>query len=165
MRLLFFITLILGVNVLATQEQRTCKMGREYWLYTPDTIDKNKTYWLVVGVHGAGGDGKRAANLQVWTKKFDNVIVVGPTFPKKGPYYQVLGGNSDKQLLDIHKTLSKEFKLHNKLFIYGFSGGSQYAHRFANKHYKRIIGVSAHSGGTWDRGPSRGSAGILWTLS
>jgi hypothetical protein len=77
----------------------------------------------------------------------------------------MLGGASDKQLLDIHKALSKEFKLHEKLFIYGFSGGSQFAHRFTAKHYKKVIGISSHSGGTWNKGPARGSAALPWTLS
>ena len=166
MRVILFMCVALLVSpVFAKEEKRKCKMGRDYWLYTPDTIDKNKTYWLVVGVHGHRGKGAGAAGLAKWIKKYDNIIVVGPTFPSTNPYYQILGGNSDKQLLDIQKNLSKEFKLHEKMFIYGFSGGSQFAHRFTEKHYKKVIGVSSHSGGTWNKGPSRSSASVVWTLS
>lgn len=149
----------------AKEEQRKCAMGRDYWLYTPDNMDMKKTYWLVVGVHGFRGNGKGAAGLAGWVKEMDNVIVIGPTFPSTGPYYQDLQGETDKQLLDLHKALQKEFKLQDKLFLYGFSGGSQYAHRFTNKHPKYVIGVSAHSGGSWDEGPDAAAKSVLWTIS
>ena len=35
------------------------------------------------------------------------------------------------------------------MFLHGFSAGSQFVHRFAMNHSKRVCGVSAHSGGTW----------------
>lgn len=149
----------------AKEEQRKCNMGRDYWLYTPDNIVTGKTYWLVVGVHGAKGNGKGAGGLAGWANEMDNVIVVGPSFPINGPYYQGLGGESDKQLLDIHKALQKEFKLHDKMFLYGFSGGGQYTHRFVNKHPKSVIGVSSHSGGSWEAGPDVAAKSVLWTIS
>ncbi len=130
----------------AKEEKRTCPMGREYFLYTPDTIDANKTYWLVVGVHGYRGNGKGAGRLSDWIKK-GNVIVVGPSFPNEG--YQGLAKESDKQLIDIFNLLRKEFRLQPKLFISGFSGGSQYSHRFALTHPELVIGCASHSGGTW----------------
>jgi len=157
--------MFLSLTVSAKEEQRQCRMKRDYWLYTPDNLDKDKTYWLVVGVHGAKGNGKGAGGLAGWVTQFDNVIAVGPSFPIGGPYYQVLEGNSDKQLLDIFKALKKEFKLHDKLFIHGFSGGSQYAHRFAAKNSKDVIGVSSHSGGTWDPAPKSSSSSCVWTIS
>ena len=52
------------------------------------------------------------------------------------------------------------------MFINGFSGGSQFAHRFAGIHGKKyVVGVSAHSGGTWDSEPGRSSSGLIWTIS
>ena len=129
----------------AAEEKRTCSMGREYYLYTPDDLDKAKTYWLVVGVHGAKGNGKGAGGLAGWVKK-GNVIVVGPSFPDG---YQVLMHDTDRQLLGIFQSLQKEFRLYPKLFIAGFSGGSQFAHRFALKNPEATIGCAAHSGGSW----------------
>ena len=157
------ISLLLSLNCFAKEEKRQCKMDRDYWLYTPDNFDSKKTYWLVVGVHGYGGKGAGAAGLKNWISKFDNVIVVGPSFPNQG--YQRLMVGSAKQLLNIQKSLAKEFKLHKKMFLYGFSGGSQFAHRFAGKYPKNVIGVSSHSGGTWDKGPGRRATTVLWTLS
>lgn len=157
--------LLLNYSALALTEQRLCGMERDYWLYTPEIINPAQTYWLVVGVHGFRGNGKGAAKLADWAKRMKNVIVVGPTFPSEGPYYQTLGGNSDRQLIQLHKDLSKEFKLHEKMFIYGYSGGSQFAHRFALKYPDLVIGVSAHSGGTWESKPHSKAAEVIWTIS
>lgn len=143
---------------------RKDSMNRDYWLYLPKSLDPKKTYWLVVGVHGHLGKGDGAAGLKSWTTKFDNVIVVGPTFPSNNPYYQMLEGDSDAQLLLLHRDLSKEFKLHQQMFLYGFSGGAQYVHRFASRYPEAVIGVSANSGGTWDNEPSP-KAKFPWVVS
>ncbi len=156
---------VMLLPAVAAMEQRKCGMDRDYWLYTPETVAADRTYWLVVGVHGAKGKGAGAAGLADWVNKYDNVIVVGPSFPIDGPFYQVLGGNADRQLLDIHKDLGKEFQLHDKMFIYGFSGGAQFAHRFTLKHPDHVIGVSAHSGGTWESRPNFRSSEVIWTIS
>ncbi len=164
-RFVLLLVLSIGPMLGAKEEQRKCGMGRDYWLYTPDNMVPNKIYWLVVGVHGAKGSGKGAAGLARWVNEMDNVIVIGPSFPINGPYYQGLGGESDRQLLEIQKTLQKEFKLRGKMFLYGFSGGSQYSHRFAIKHPESVIGVSAHSGGSWDLGVPPAAKKLLWTVS
>lgn len=142
-------------------EEFKCGMGRQCFLYLPDKIDPAKTYWLVVGVHGYRGNGKGAAGLTGWVKK-GNCIVVGPSFPNG---YQMLGAESDKQLLGIFKALFKKYKLQRKMFIHGFSGGSQFAHRFAMKYPEAVIGCSAHSGGTWARSVNPKARGIPFAVS
>ena len=129
----------------AKTEEFTDRMGRQCFLYLPDEIDPKKTYWLVVGVHGYRGNGKGAAGLVGWVKK-GTCIVVGPSFPQG---YQLLGEDSAKQLLEIFKALFKKYKLQRRMFIHGFSGGSQFAHRFAMKYPEAVIGCSSHSGGSW----------------
>lgn len=123
--------------------------NRDYFLYPPATTDPDKTYWLVVGVHGYRANGKGAAGLANWAEKHD-CIVVGPSFPNEG--YQGLAHQSDEQLIAVAKDVGKTYKLHPKLFIAGFSGGSQYAHRFMLKHPQLVVGCAAHSGGTWATG-------------
>lgn len=146
----------------AKEEKRVCPMGRDYFLYTPDVLDAAKTYWLVVGVHGYRGSGQGAGRLSGWINK-GNVIVVGPSFPNEG--YQVLAKDSDRQLIDIFKGLRKEYRLHPKFFISGFSGGSQYAHRFALAYPDYVIGCAAHSGGTWAEHPDVKALGVPFALS
>lgn len=144
--LITLMIMLAAPGIRAREEKRTCPMDREYFVYTPDVMDAGKTFWLVVGVHGYRSNGKGAGRMSGWIDK-GNVIVVGPSFPNEG--YQGLGKDSDRQLIDIFKLLQKEFRLHPKFFIAGFSGGSQYAHRFALAHPELVIGCAAHSGGTW----------------
>lgn len=127
----------------------SCPMGREYWLGFPNGHDAARTYWLVVAVHGAGGKGDGMKSFTL-TGTQDDYLVVAPSFPLGNPgYYQVLGGGADQQLIGLFKQLQTRFKLRPRLFLYGFSGGAQFAHRFTMAHPDLVIGVSAHSGGTW----------------
>lgn len=150
---LFALVCVSFVSLAAFGEEIQGKdaMGRDYWLYVPDEIDPNKTYTLVVGVHGAGGNGKGAAGYAGWVKQHD-VIVLGASYRYEGGYYQYLQNKTDQQTIDLFKVLRKEYQLHDKLFIAGFSGGSQYAHRFAMKYPEIVVGCAAHSGGTWGTG-------------
>jgi predicted esterase len=123
--------------------------GMDCFVYTPDPIVPETTYQLVVGVHGANGKGNGAAGMQAWAKRGD-VIVIGPSFSSKGerPYQNGDGIHAEK-LIGLFETLKKDYKLRDRMFLHGFSGGSQFVHRFAMLHPKLVCGVSAHSGGTW----------------
>ncbi len=125
------------------------KQGMDCFVYTPDPIDPAKTYQLVVGVHGAGGKGNGAAGMKGWANRGD-VIVIGPSFETKGerPYQNGDGIHAEK-LIDLFETLKKTYKLRDKMFLHGFSGGSQFTHRFTMLNSKYVCGVSAHSGGSW----------------
>ena len=129
-------------------------MGRDYYLFTPDKMDPRVTYWLVAEVHGYGGQGSPASPVRAWADRGD-CIAVAPSFPNNG--YQMLGLNSDQQLIQIFQKLRKDFKLHDKLFVYGHSGGAQYAHRFALKYPQWAAGCCATSAGTWSTGASYGT--------
>lgn len=148
----------------AAEEKLACPMGREYYLYAADDVAAQappRTRWLVVGVHGHRGNGKGASGLAGWTGK-GNTVVVGPSFPDG---YQGLAHDTDKQLIGIFAELKKRFRLHPKMFVYGFSGGSQFAHRFALKHPGLVVGCSAHSGGSWEKQADPAAAGIPFALS
>ena len=106
-----------------TQKQRFEETGHVTvaGVFSPDTIDADKTYTLVLGVHGYRGKGKGAGGMAGWAKQHD-VIVLGPTYDSNG--YQYLQKGSDEQTLGLIKGLRKEFKLHGKIFVTGFSGGA-----------------------------------------
>lgn len=132
-----------GESVIKDKEDMDCHV------YTPDVIDPAKTYQLVVGVHGAGGRGGGAAGMANWAQRGD-VIVIGPSFISKGdrPYQNGDGIHAEK-LIELFETLKKTYKLRDQMFLHGFSGGSQFSHRFTMLHPKLVCGVSSHSGGTW----------------
>lgn len=123
--------------------------GMDCYVYTPDPLVEGKTYQLIVGVHGARGNGKGAGGMAGWANRGD-VIVIGPSFDTKSenPFQNGNGAHAEK-LLDIVKTLRKTHSLNEKLFLHGFSAGSQFVHRFAMLYPQHVCGVSAHSGGTW----------------
>jgi poly(3-hydroxybutyrate) depolymerase len=137
------------VTTLAGEEVIKDSQGMDCFVYTPDPLDAAKTYQFVVGVHGAGGKGNGAAGMKDWAKRGD-VIVIGPSFETKGdrPYQNGDGIHAEK-LIELFEGLGKRYKLRDQMFLHGFSGGSQFVHRFAMNHPKRVCGVSAHSGGTW----------------
>lgn len=130
------------------EESHTDAMHRAYFLYLPERIEPQRTYWLFVGVHGAHGNGKGACGMTEFVA-VGNCIVAGPSFPET---YQGLGADSDKQLIDLAAALGKTYKLHERLFVAGFSGGAQFAHRFALAHPDAVIGCAAHSAGSWATG-------------
>ena len=140
---------LLLCTVHAREEIIKDKQGMDCFVYLPDTTDPSVTYQLLVGVHGAGGKGKGAAGLQNWAQRGD-VIVIGPSFETKGEHpYQNGDGIHAEKLIALFDTLKKSHKLRDKMFLHGFSGGSQFVHRFTMLHPKLVCGVSAHSGGTW----------------
>lgn len=145
----FSICLLLSPVAYAGEEVIKDAQGMDCHLYFPDQIDPEKTYQLLVGVHGAGGKGNGAAGLKNWAERGD-VIVVGPSFQIKGdrPYQNGDGPHAAK-LIEVFEQLKERFKLTDKMFLHGFSGGSQFTHRFAMNHPEYVCGVSAHSGGSW----------------
>jgi predicted esterase len=159
----------LACDASAKETQGKDAQDRDYWVYTPDRIDPEKTYTLVVGVHGYRGNGKGAGGYAKWVNQYD-VIVLGASYKNDG--YQYLQHGSDEQTLDLIKQLRQDFKLHDKIFIAGFSGGAQYAHRFAMKYPDLVAGCAAHSGGTWATGdyaeravPNPKARGVLFVIS
>lgn len=157
--ILTFCTLLISVKMIRAADhsqdneaRRVDAMGREYFLYLPEHLDPDKIYWLVVGIHGAKQNGKGAGGYADWAGRED-CIVVGPSFPDG---YQGLEHQTDRQLLGIREELSKKIKLHKQMFLAGFSGGAQFAHRFALANPQDVIGCAAHSGGTWASGDIRG---------
>jgi hypothetical protein len=145
--------MIVAILCLTTQgaDKYQGKYKRDYFVQLPDNFDPAKKYWIFVLVHGAGGKGDGIIHAARGYNFSDQCITVAPSFPLK-PYYQVLEGNADKQLIDIFKKLQKKYKVHDRMLLWGFSGGAQFAHRFTMKHHKYVLACSSHSGGSWATG-------------
>lgn len=152
MKFAILLCLFILSNSLFGVESFKCKYERDYFVQLPENYDSSKKYWLLVLVHGYRGNGQQIMGV---AKKFNfknEAIIVAPSFPwdmKMGGYYQMLGGNSDKQLIDIFETLGEKHNLHDRMLLWGHSGGSQYSHRFAMKHHKYVLACASSSGGSW----------------
>ena len=167
MKLLQTILFLILSFQLSGMEKFQGKYGRDYFVQLPEGYDANEKYWLFVLVHGYKQKGEQIIGLY---KKFgfkDKVITVAPSFPwspEMGGYYQGLGGNSDKQLIEIFKELGKRHKLHDRMILWGHSGGSQYTHRFAMVHHKYVLACASSSGGTWGS-PDKKASHIPFAIS
>jgi len=153
--------LLLALKAQAVETILTDVESQKAYLYTPtDKPIEGKTYWLAVGVHGAGGEGKDGGGIGYWAK--DDVIVLGPSFlqPKRdenapkteGPpldSYQMCGPTHEAKLKALIAEVDKTWKVHPKVFLHGFSAGAQFVHRFAMKNPEMVAGVSAASAGSW----------------
>lgn len=136
------------------------KEGMEAWVYLPTAEPKpGKTYWLVVGVHGLGGNGKGAMGLSPWA--VDDVIVLGPSFVNG--YQSGDGANADK-LQELITKIGTKWKLHPKILLHGFSAGAQFTHRFAIRHPELVAVASAHSAGSWSP-PDEKSRSVFFAVS
>jgi pimeloyl-ACP methyl ester carboxylesterase len=115
----------------------------------PDGFPENKSAraWIVVEVHGAGGLKEKDRGEWLLDLLYPTpVIVLVPSFSDG---YQAGNGMWAEQLLDHVSMIKKSYPVHEGLFLHGHSGGAQFVHRFAFHRPDQVIGVSAHSAGSW----------------
>jgi len=126
-----------------------------YYIVPENLPSDGSKVWVMVDVHGAGGLKKeRASSTLSKIVTPEPVIIIIPSFVSG---YQGGAGASAKQLISNFKAVQKKYAVHDKMFVHGHSGGGQFAHRFAFNEPKYVIGVSAHSSGSWSTGGNFGS--------
>jgi predicted esterase len=125
--------------------------SQAYWLYVPGQCSGERTCPAFVFVHGTGGSGQ--SFIKLWRDDADRegFVLVCPTFPLG---YQTLDGGEDEKLLAILDEVEQNYAISSKAFVGGFSGGAQFAHRFAFAHPERTLAVAAHSAGWYDPPPA-----------
>ena len=139
-----------------------------YYILPDDMPSDGSKVWVVVDVHGAGGlkTDKRGPGLAKLLAP-EPVIVIVPSFTTG---YQGGDGKWANQMIDNFKAVQKKHPVHDRMFVHGHSGGGQFAHRFAFSEPKHVVGVSAHSSGSWACNGGYGSItskakGIPFTIS
>lgn len=118
-----------------------------YYLVPDDPPADGTKMWVVVDVHGAGGlrNAGRGPGLASLLAP-EPVIVLVPSFTSG---YQAGDGRWAAQLIGHFKTVRERHEVHDRMFVHGHSGGGQFAHRFAFAEPGHVVGVSAHSSGSW----------------
>jgi poly(3-hydroxybutyrate) depolymerase len=124
---------------------------REYFFYVPDGAGPESP--ILVLVHGI----TRRAAEQMFRFRDEadrtGIILVAPHFPKViyGQYQQVVdkkGPRADLALIEIIAEVVGDIGGRaGKVHLFGFSGGAQFAHRFALIHPGRVASISLASAG------------------
>lgn len=118
-----------------------------YYLVPGNAPTDGTKMWVAVDVHGAGGlRGEDRGKELMQLLGPEPLIVIVPSFTDG---YQAGDGKWAKQLIGHFEEVAKQHQVHDKMFVHGHSGGGQFAHRFAFAEPEHVIGVSAHSSGSW----------------
>jgi pimeloyl-ACP methyl ester carboxylesterase len=126
---------------------------REYFVRLPRGLDSDRTYWLLVGVHGGGGNGagRVAGSIGLWTNRLGlDAIVVTPTFDQEDAdagRFPSLG--EDEFLKSIITGLRQQYLLREQILLFGYSRGGQFSHRFALQNPELVRACAPLAAGTW----------------
>jgi poly(3-hydroxybutyrate) depolymerase len=133
----------------------TADPAQEYWLYVPGQCTADHPCPVFVFVHGTEGSGRDF--IRTWRDPADRegFIVVCPTFSQG---YQGLEGGEDEALIAILDEVGQRCPSTEGVIVSGFSGGAQFAHRFAFAHPERTRGgASTRPERTICHRPTRGT--------
>ncbi len=129
-----------------------------YCLYVPDR-HLNQVWQeapLVVVVHGSSRTAEGFRDAFIEFAEAQGCVVLAPLFPRgavagdqpDGYKLQSLCGyRYDQILLSMVAEVAGQFRTERDFYLYGFSGGAQFAHRFAYFHPGRLKGVAIHAPG------------------
>ena len=120
--------------------------GQEYLLYVPKTAVENAP--LVVSVHGISRNADQHARLLSTYSEVYGAILVAPIFSaEQHPDYQRLGriGRGKRADVTLNMIVSDVALMTGaaaeQFYIFGFSGGAQFAHRYAMANPHRVAGA------------------------
>lgn len=123
--------------------------GLPCWLALPEKISDRLP--PIVAVHGIRREADAQANLFAERAAALGRPVIAPIFEKdRWPRYQqaVRRGRADLALLSLMDALRREGIWHTGTFdLFGFSGGAQFAHRFAMLHPETVSRLTTASAG------------------
>lgn len=115
--------------------------GQVYYLYIPRSAGKNPP--LMVSIHGTSRNARQHARLLSSMAERYGVILLAPLFGKKQfPDYQRLGTRAD---LALDRIVGEVLYLTGgdtgRLYLFGYSGGGEFVHRYAMAYPERVAGV------------------------
>lgn len=126
--------------------------GQEYLVYVPSTGARNAP--VVVSVHGISRNADQHARLLSAYCDLHGAVLVAPLFDAvQHPDYQRLGrqGRGKRADLALHRILSEVATTTgaaaDRIHLFGFSGGAQFAHRYTMAHPHRVASAVFASAG------------------
>ena len=109
----------------------------------------------VVLVHDRDKDGAETMlrlRSIAWQRLKFNALLVCPTFTGAYAFLQNgtgYGPGADQQLIDALAHQTEVGQLTDRMVVFGFGDGAQFAHRFTLQHPRRVAGCVALSGDSW----------------
>lgn len=115
---------------------------QRYYLYLPQITAGAR---VLVTVHGISRNAEEHARLFAPFAERYGVVLIAPVFPaNRFAKYQQLGkaGHGKRADQTLHQILSEVGTLTgaaiNRLYLFGFSGGGQFVHRYAMAYPERV---------------------------
>lgn len=119
------------------------RRDQRYYIYRPATIDPQQP--ILVAVHGISINARNQARLFAPLAERAGAILIAPVFePQFYPDYQRLGrvGLGQRADLALDKILSLVIAgngvCNRRINLFGYSGGAQFAHRYAMVNPQRV---------------------------
>lgn len=133
-----------------------------FTLYVPEGfIQAPAEYSLIVSVHGSGRNAHEYRDAFAEFADAHRCVVLAPLFPVgvlgdgyADGYKNLIEGNCryDLLLLEMVKDIEEAFDCRfGPFYLFGFSGGGQFAHRFFYLHPDRLAAVSIGAPGAVTR--------------
>jgi predicted esterase len=138
----------------AAPTTRAIEALSDYALYVPSDAARRQPLRVLVALHGMGGNGPDFSRpLLPLAEKF-GWVVLAPTLPYRDfrdPELVRRDGELHPRLKALLDTLPGRtgFQLQPRVLFYGFSRGSQEAHRFSLMYPEATLGVAGLSAGSY----------------
>ena len=125
-------------------------LQQSYFLYIPQRIEDHAK--IFVTVHGISRNAKQhARKFAAFAEKY-GVILIAPYFPEdQFPDYQRLGRKGKRADIALNAIVAEVAQLTgadaSKFYLFGYSGGAQFAHRYMMAYPHRIAKVALGAAG------------------
>lgn len=114
---------------------------QQYWLYVPKQGGAGRK--IFVTVHGISRNvSEHAKRFSVYAEKY-GVVMIAPYFPvDRFPDYQRLGRKGQRADIALNAIAAEVARLTgasaDKLYLFGYSGGAQFVHRYLFAYPERV---------------------------
>lgn len=134
---------VLALNLTEEPEQR-------YFIYLPTRGTHQAR--MMVTVHGISRHARKHARRFAGLAERYNVVLVAPLFDKhRHPGFQRLGLSGQRADLALEKIIEEVGRLTgantHQLYMFGYSGGGQFVHRFAMAYPERVASIAIGAAG------------------